>query len=198
DNTRFSEDFSWLRYENGNTLDIKVSVLYDEWNTTQIAAVWTATMDIGQDRANVYGIYGYVKPATETHGAVFVSPMIPEIQRDSVLMLAFNAVDYLSSTGEQDANELRIRLTGGEFEDGATEKVIDLGFYDKSSPLIQTKMWENTQYNFLLHKPAQNPEASTIQVEFITGEELASPRNRLFIDNVRIYTVSQFEPEIKD
>lgn len=197
-NTRFSDDFSWLRYGNGNPLDLNASVLFEGWNPTQIAAGWTAPMGIGQDRAYVYGKNGYVQLGSETHGAVFVSPMIPEIQRDSVLMLAFNAVAYLSSTGEQDANELRIRLTGGEFEDGATEKVIDLGFYDKSSPLIQTKMWENTQYNFLLHKPAQNPEASTIQVEFITGEELASPRNRLFIDNVRIYTVSQFEPEIKD
>lgn len=193
--TRFADDFAWLRYGNGNPLDLTSGVLFEGWNPTQIATGWTAPIAEGQERAYVYGKNGYIQLGAEEHGAAFASPIVPEIQRDSILMLSFNGVAYTSSTGQADANKLTVSLVGGEFEDGASQKVIELGYYDKGSPLINTKMWDNSLYNFVVHKPALNPNASTIQVKFSTGEQIAEPENRVFIDNVRIYRVSQFEPE---
>lgn len=193
--TRFADDFTWLRYGSANPLESATAVLYEGWNPTQIAMGWTTTADPQQDRAYVYGKNGYVQLGTADFGASLASPIIPEIQQDSILMLAFNAVSYVSPEGQRDQNKLTVSLIGGEFDDGTSQRVIELGHYDKSSPLINTKMWDNTLYNFVVHKPALSPHASTIQVIFNTGENATEPSNRLFIDNVRIYRVSQFEPE---
>jgi len=191
---RYVDDFSWLRYGNGNPLDEANGVLLVQWNPTQQQQGWTSTILEGQTQAFVYGKNDYVQIGSEEVGANLLSPIIPSLERDSLLVLTFNAVAFVSESGQLDDNKLTIKLTGGEFEEGEVNQVLDLPHFDKESALLTSKMWENAWFVLEIHKPQSNPKSSTLQIEFINGAGTGAKGNRIFLDNVKLFTKAQFEP----
>src|SRR5690606_23043871 len=111
------------------------------WSTAQKQYGWTSTILEDQDQAFLSGKNGYVLLGSELVGADLYSPIIPSLGRDSVLLLTFDAVSYISREGVMDNNKLTVSLSGGVFEDGSNSRVIELGYYDHLSALLDTKMW---------------------------------------------------------
>lgn len=195
---RYANDFSWLRYGNGNPLQQSNGVLIAQWNPTQLQEGWTSTIMEGQTAAFVYGKNDYVQMGTEAVGANLLSPMISGVERDSLLVLTFNAVSFVSEEGIPDNNKLTVKLTGGEFAGGEVSYVLDIPHFDKESALLTSKMWENTWFMLDIYKPQSNPTSSTMQVEFIGGSGTATPKNRVFLDNVNLYVKAQFEVQDRE
>ncbi|MBD1423279.1 hypothetical protein [Sphingobacterium chuzhouense] len=191
---RYTNDFSWLRYGNGNPQQAN-GVLIAQWNPTQQQQGWTSTILEGQTQAFVYGKNDYVQIGSETTGANLLTPIISGVERDSLLVLTFNAVSFVSEEGEPDNTKLTIKLTGGEFEEGEVSHVLDIPHFDKESALMTSKMWENTWFKLDIRKPQSNPTSSTMQVEFINGAGTGTAKNRVFLDNVKLYTKARFEQE---
>lgn len=194
---RYSNDFSWLRYGNGNPLNQTNTVLISQWNPTQKQEGWTSTSLEGQTTAYVYGMNNYVQIGSDKAGANFLSPFIPSIERDSLLVLSFNAVAFVSQNGEPDGNKLTIKLSGVEFENGEEVHVVDVPHFDKESALLISKMWENTWFKINIIKPESNPTSSRVQIEFISGDGKPIAKNRILLDNVKLYTKAQFEEQKK-
>lgn len=191
--SRFSEDFAWLRYGNGNPLDLVSGVLMDNWSPAQKQYNWTSTVAEGQSQAFVYGKNGYVQLGSDVVGADLFSPIIPGITKDSILLLTFDAVSYISREGMSDGNLLTVNIIGAEFEDGGDSKVVELAHYDYGSALLVTKMWDNSKFSFRINKTKNNPTSSTLQVQFLTNTDIAVAENRVFLDNVAVYTVAEFK-----
>ncbi len=193
--TRFTEDFAWLRYGNGNPLDLLSGVLMDNWSAAQKQYNWKSTIADGQSEAFVYGKNGYVQLGSDMVGADLISPIVPSIAKDSVLLLTFTAVSYISREGVVDGNKLTVKITGAEFEGGGDSRVIELAHFDYGSALVATKMWDNSKFNFRINKTKNNPTSSTLQVQFLTNTDIAVAENRVFLDNVTVYSVEKFEEE---
>ncbi|QBQ41884.1 hypothetical protein E2P86_12255 [Sphingobacterium psychroaquaticum] len=189
--TRIAEEFAWLRYGNGNPLDEGRGTLIGQWTNAQKEYGWTNPGTAATSKT--YGMNGFVQLGSADFGGTLLSAVVPGIEKDSLLLLTFNAVAYTARNGEQDGNKLTIKLKGAEFADGQTSKMVELKYYDHQSALILTKMWEETQAIFALKKPVHNPTASTIQLEFITGDGQEMAKNRLFVDNINLYTTAQFQ-----
>lgn len=196
--TRYANDFSWLRYGDGNPLLQSNGVLIAQWNPTQQQEGWTSTIMEGQTVAFVYGKNDYVQVGAETVGANLLSPMIAGVQGDSLSVLTFNAVAFVSEEGIPDDNKLTIKLTGGEFEDGEVSHILDIPHFDKESALLTSKMWENSWFMLDIYKPQSDPSSSTMQIEFISGGGTATQKNRVFLDNVNLYVKARFEEQDRE
>lgn len=192
---RYTNDFSWLRYGNGNPLQQSNGVRIAQWNPAQLEQGWTSTVMEGQTVAFLYGKNDYVQIGAEEVGANLLSPMISSVERDSLMVLTFNAVAFVSEEGIPDNNKLTIKLTGGEFEGGEISQVLELSHFDKESALLTSKMWEDTWFALEIYKPQANPFSSVVQIEFISGDGTAAQKNRVFLDNVNLYVKAQFEDE---
>lgn len=189
-----NEEFSWLHYGHGNPLLLNEGVLIKDWTPAQKANNWTANVSAEESLAYVYGKDGYVQMGSGLAAANILSPILSGVQNDSLLLLTFNAVGYVSELGVKDQDKLTVKIAGGLFNDGKNNKEITLGYYDYTSALIEQKMWGGSFFKFVIKKSQATPLSSTIQVEFITGDGGVSGHpNRLFIDNVRIFSVEKYE-----
>jgi hypothetical protein len=190
--SRLSEDFLWLKYGNGSPFNESTDVLIDKWSAAQKANQWTSTIPAGIASAQLSGKNGYVKLGSTTTGADLISPNISGLEKDSVLLLTFNAVAFTSLSGEADENKLTIKiLNGGEFDSGSNVVELNLGYYDPQSSLITTNMWNNSFHSFQINKPKLSPNTSTMQIQFLTGDDLHTSKNRIFLDNISLYSVAQ-------
>ena len=183
----FSGDFSWLHYGHGNPLQLDEGVLMDDWNPTQKEYGWLSGMPEGSEKAVIYGKDGYLQLGSDQAGGTLSTPILSGLQNDSLMELTFNAVGFKSMDSGADQSNLTLHISGGTFEDGKTEKVIQVGFIDPESALVATHMWENTAYQFVLRKPADDPYSTTVQVTFIGGTKTPAAHNRIFLDNVRVF-----------
>lgn len=191
---RFSDNFSWLRYGVVNPLDEGREVLMQSWTSTQLANGWTSTVGEDQEAAYVYGRFEHVKLGKDNYGADFISRNIGGIEKDSILVLSFNAVAYAPLFGEPDNNKLTVELQNGcQFEDGTTSQTIALNHFDSKSALVEQNLWNNSFHYLYIKKPETNTVISTIRVRFVTGNSISSPANRIFLDNFNIYSVHEFE-----
>lgn len=190
--TRIAEDFVWLLYGTGNPMDDAGDKLINQWTTNQKQYGWKS-QPIGVDESATFGKNGYVQLGSELVGGNLLSPIIPGIEMDSVLLLTFNAVAYTTRAGDKDGNQLTLKISGLEFETGGQEQVLTLPYYDYQSALIMTNLWKDTHYAFLIKKSAINPTASTMQLQFFNGNPAESAKNRVLLDNVKLYTVAQYE-----
>lgn len=188
----FTENFSWLHYGHGNPLYLDEGVLINDWNPSQKEYGWISDTLQGESTAYLYGKDGYVQLGSDAVGANLSTPIVSGVQGDSLLILTFDAVAFVSEEGVKDDNKLTIEIEGGEFEDGGNQKVIDLSYIDNESALVTTKMWENAFYKFVLAKHQNNPYSTTIQIRFINGDKIASAENRIFLDNIRLFSKAQY------
>lgn len=191
---RFSTDFSWLKYGVVNPLDGSRETLISNWSAAQNGYGWTSTIAEGTAKAYCFGRNGHVKLGTETAGADLITPMFGELGSDSIMLLTFNAVAFVNSSGVKDHNRLTVMLlNGGEFESGGTTATVDLNYYDYASSLLDTRFWDNSLHALYIKKPELNPKSSTMQIRFVTGDGLSATNNRVFIDNVNLFTVYRKE-----
>ncbi|MBL1411024.1 hypothetical protein [Sphingobacterium faecale] len=188
-NTRIEENFSWLKYGTGSPLDLTKATAMTQWTAAQKQVGW-----ISSNTASALGMNGYMLLGTADKGGNLSSSIFPGLEKDSLLLLTFDAVAYVSKTGLKDDNKLTVKLVGAEFEDGQTSKVLTLNYYDYQSALLLNSMWEGGRFEFRVKKPSLNPTASTIQLQFMTGDQQEKAANRLFIDNINLYITEQFTP----
>lgn len=146
--TRLTEDFTWLRYATAHPMDYGRATGIGQWTTTQKQYGWSNPLSA--TLSATAGMNGYVLIGSDKLGGNLLSPIVPGIEKDSLLLLTFNATAFVSKSGEMDANKLTLKLNGAEFADSQTSKVLDLKHYDHESALIVNKMWEGTQYIFQL------------------------------------------------
>lgn len=191
---RFTDNFNWLRYGVLNPLDEGREVLIKDWTTTQLANGWTSTVGEDQSAAYVFGRFEHMKLGTDNYGADLLSRNIGGIERDSILILNFNALAFSPLFGEKDGNKLTIELQNGStFLDNTTSKTIELNYFDSQSALIERNLWNNSFHSFYLKKPDNNTVISTIRVRFTTGKEISTPTNRVLLDNFNIYSVVEYD-----
>lgn len=191
----FSDDFSWLHYGQGNPLRLDEGVLIDEWNPAQKEHGWLSDAGPNGDKAYVYGKDGYIQLGSDEGGGSLSTPILTGVQNDSLMELTFNAVGFVGSDGSPDQNDLTVVLHGGVFDDGSYEKVVKVNPIDPESALIETKMWENTAFRFVVKKPENDRYATTIQITFVGGDRVAFASNRVFLDNVRMFSKEPYQAE---
>jgi len=190
-NTRLKEDFSWLKYGSANPLDASKEEAYEKWTEAQQKMGWESTPAEDFTQIFCYGKNGYVRLGSETGGADIISPYTNGIVNDTVLLLTFDAVAYVSDMGIKDNNKLTVNiLNGGLFADGSTSVSVDLGYYDHTDKNIEKNMWENSRYMFYIKNNETKPLTGDTRMQFVTGEDIATgSRNRLFIDNVNLFVI---------
>ncbi|WP_144062686.1 hypothetical protein [Sphingobacterium paucimobilis] len=188
-NMRVEENFAWLKYGSGSPLDLSKATPMAQWTATQKQIGWTSS-----NTASTLGMNGYMLLGAADQGVNLSSPIYPGLEKDSLLLLTFDAVGYISKAGLKDKDKLTVKLVGAEFENGETSKVVTLAYYDYQSALLLSTMWEGSQFEFVVKKPNLNPTASTIQLQFMTGDQQEESGNRVFIDNINLYITDQFTP----
>ncbi|WP_164108490.1 MULTISPECIES: hypothetical protein [Sphingobacterium] len=187
-NTRIEESFAWLKFGSGSPLDLSKAVPMALWSTAQKQVGWTSS-----NTTSTLGMNGYLLLGTADQGSSLYSPIFPGLEKDSLLLLTFDAVGYVSKEGVKDRTKLTVKLNGAEFEDGKTSKMVTLAHYDYESALLLSNMWEIGRFSFVVKKPSLMPAASTIQLQFQTGDHQEDAANRVFIDNINLYTTDQYK-----
>lgn len=191
---RFNDDFNWLRYGVLNPLDEGREVSIKNWTVAQTENGWTSTVGDSQTEAFVYGRFEHVKLGSAEYGADFLSRNIGGIEKDSLLVISFNAVAYASDFAGNDQNKLLVELQNGcTFMDGSTSVLLDLGYFDAQSALLNKKFWDNSFQALYINKPNTNTLISTIRVKFTTGSAISLAKNRVFLDNFSIYSIKEFK-----
>lgn len=188
-NTRIEENFTWLKYGIGSPLDLSKAIAMTQWTTAQKQIGWTST-----NTGSALGMNGYMLLGTSAKGGDLSSPIFSGLEKDSLLLLTFDAIGYTAKDGQKDANKLTVSLVGAEFADGKSSKLISLDYYDYQSALLTTNMWDKAHFSFVVKKPSLNPAASTIQLQFMTGDHDSNAANRVFVDNINLYITHQFMP----
>lgn len=190
---RFNDNFNWLRYGALNPLDEGREVLIKDWTTAQMANGWTSTVGVDQEVAFLFGRFEHVKLGTDMYGADLISRNIGGIERDSIIILNFNALAYSPLFADKDGNKLTIELQNGcTFLDNTTIKTVDLNYFDSQSALIEQNLWNNSFHSYYLKKPDNNTVISTIRVKFTTGSDISTVSNRIIMDNFNIYSVKEY------
>ena len=190
---RFAETFSWLKYGTFDPFAATREAAIQNWSTAQKQYGWTSSPDAG-GQTYAFGRNEHVKLGSDLTGGDLITPRIGGIEKDSILLLTFNAVAQVSRAGEKDFNKLTVNITeGGDFVSGGRSTVVEAVYLDHQSSMADTKMWDNSLHVLYIKKPDIDPNASTIKIQFNTGEEgqPATP-NRIFIDNVNLHVVHQF------
>lgn len=190
-NLRIDESFTWLKYGTGTPLDLTKANAIGQWSAAQKLYGWT-TANAGTS-SFAYGMNGYVLLGSAVAGGNLFSPVTPGVEKDSLLLLTFNAVNYTNAEGVTDNNKLTVKLVGAEFEDSKTSRLVEVGSYDYQSALLLNNMWDRSLFAFVLKKPSLNPSSSTVQVQFFNGDQTESAGNRVFIDNIKLYSTDQFK-----
>lgn len=189
---RYSEDFSWLFYGGGDPLKVEEGILLGDWAPAQKDKGWTAVSAGGDSEAFVIGKRGYVQIGIAERGASLISPKIIGVQNDSIALLSFDAVSFVNKDGALDGNKLTLKLSDAVFEDGSNEKVLDLGYIDHLSALLNIKMWENNTHALRVFKPNNEDVFPSIQVAFVSGDKIEEEKNRVFLRNVNLFSVSRY------
>ncbi|NDV78737.1 hypothetical protein [Dysgonomonas sp. 511] len=192
-NTRLKEDFTWLRYGTASPFDESKETLIENWTDVQKAYGWKSTTADGNTSAYCYGKSGYVKLGQTFSGADLISPYTNGVIKDTILMLSFDAVAYVSEMGVKDNNTLTVNiLDGGEFVDGTTSKTIDIGYYDHTNRDVPGTMWNDARYHMLIVSRESNLFTGDTRVQFVTGNDITTGTlNRMFIDNVSLYIIDE-------
>lgn len=187
---RIDESFSWLKFGTGTPLDLSKATAIGQWSAAQKLYGWT-TANTGTT-SFTYGMNGYVLLGNALAGGSLSSPITPGVEKDSLLLLTFNAVSYTTAEGEKDNTKLTVKLVGAEFEDSKTSRLVEVTSYDHQSALLLNNMWDASLFTFVLKKPVLNPASSTVQIQFFNGDQTESAGNRIFIDNIKLYSTDQF------
>lgn len=191
--TRFSSDFSWMKY-GSDSPDKLDGTLMDSWSATIKGYGYSSTVINGEDKAYVYGKNGYIMLGDdEGHGADFFTPYVDNLRNDSLLVVSFRAVAYVSKYGIKDNNKFTVEVTGGgeirDFADeGVTSMEIEVPYYDVNDEDYPTSMWDGeTEFLIGVISTDRNPITANTRIRFLAGElGQMETNNRIFIDNMYI------------
>lgn len=190
---RLHDDFTWLKYGTNSPFDTSKETLMKDWSDAQKEYGWQSDIIEGLDNALCYGKNGYLKLGDEFNGANLISPYTNGVITDTVLLLTFNAVAFISEEGIKDNNKLTVDiLDGGLFTDGTNTCNIDLNYYDYADRNLASNMWNNTEYRMYIVNTKKSPFTGDTRVQFKTDEDIAvAGRNRIFIDNVTLFIIDR-------
>lgn len=190
-NTRLYEDFAWLKYGTNSPFDLSKDALISTWTETQVKYGWKSTVPEGVSEALCYGKNGYIRLGDESMGADLISPFTNGIIKDTVVLLTFDAVAFVSELGIKDKNKLTVNiLDGGIFADGTSSASVDLGYYNHTDKNLPVNMWQNARYKFYIKNDEIHPFTGDTRIQFIAGADIVSgAHNRLFIDNINLFIV---------
>lgn len=177
-------------------------ILIKNWTASQTGLGYTSTALNGSDStAWVYSKNGYVKLGSDDgYGADFITPAIPALQNDTLLVVAFNAVrqtgevlpDFQGGTepitpmrvrrraGEApehvDEGKLTVRVEGGGFirdvvsENGTSISFDDIPTYDRTSAGYPGNIFDGTRYLVFIEGTEENPLTVKTRIHFETGD----------------------------
>ncbi len=189
---RLSSDFSWLKYGSSNPFSTAGETHISKWTGTSL--VWTSTDYDESGQTACYGKYGWLYIGNENGTqADIVTPYVNDIQKDSLLMVSFNAVGYSSEDGTPDIAKLRVEVIGGGViqdyaESGRTYIDLDLSNFSVENPeSISTDMWDakTTSYNVFVISTKEKPLSGETRIRFLTQDGNGHP-NRIALDNIYI------------
>ncbi len=188
---RVSQDFTWLTYGNASPFITEGEKPYSGWTDVQKNNGWLTSAP-----AYCFGKNGYLKLGDDQgHGADIVTPFTNDLRADSLLMVSFRAVAYSDISGVSDAKKFTVNiLGGGVFVDtGLTTREVTIGTYTVEGELVAGSMWDASNYLLFIAKTDENPITGNTQIQFIAGD-LNTPgaNNRVFVDNVYIYTLNEY------
>lgn len=188
---RISQAFAWLTYGSADPLLQDGEKSYSGWTAVQKNYNWTTSTP-----EYCFGRNGYVKLGdAEGHGADFITPLTNDLRSDSLLMVSFRAKAYTGADNITDDNTLTVNIVGGgEFIDsGLTTRQIEIGTYTVEDGALSGSMWTKSNYLLFLVSTENNPITSSTQIQFVAGSltEEGSENNRIFLDNIYVYTLNE-------
>lgn len=188
--SRIGTKFDWLEYGSNNPLKGLPGKLIADWTDEEKASGWSSTEFPGNDVAYCYGRDGFVQLGdAKGHAADLITPYEIYLNRDTLLMAAFNAVAYKSAV-EEDAAQLTIEVTGGgEFVDGTKSKTVNVKHMDPDAEDIPISMWNGTYNGYYIISTKDNPITSDTHVRLVADK--VEGNNRIFIDNFNILTIKR-------
>lgn len=173
----------------------------DRWTASQTGLGYTSTVINPADSvAYVYSKDGYIKLGSDDgYGADFITPSIPAIQDDTLLVLSFNAVaqsgatlpDFQGGTepitpmrvrravpsGElTDSTCLTVRVEGGGFirdviaTEGTSITFTDVPAYDTASPGYPGDIFEGARFLVFIEGTERNPISVNTRIHFEAGD----------------------------
>jgi len=188
----FLDNFEWLGYGTSSPFENDKEVLIAKWTENQKIKGWSSSFAEAKDTAFCYGKNGYVRLGTEKIGADLLIPYVSGLSNEKVFLCSFNAVAYTSNIGVKDVSKLTLKIEGGgAFSTGGTTKTIDLGNYDYEDLNLFSSMWNNSAYTCYVVSAEGNTITSNTRIRFITGESISQPAQRVFIDNVALYSIDE-------
>lgn len=193
---RVSQTFTWLTYGNASPLITDGEKAYSGWTAVQKNYNWKTTTE-----NYCFGRNGYVKLGDEQgHGADLITPYVNDMRSDSLLMVSFRAVAYSDAANVQDQGQLTVNiLGGGVFADtGLTTREVQLGTYKVENGTLAESMWLNSNYLLFVVKTDKSPITADTQIQFVSGSltEVGSQNNRIFLDNIYVYTLNELNEDM--
>lgn len=179
------EDFSWLKYDNGNTiLHTSSEKRMDSWTPEETARGWTSTANPVEGSGKtvlLYARYGFVKLGKTTYSGDLISPKLEDVQNQKNLVVTFKAVPYMSKGGTKDANLLKVNVIGpGTISQ--TEFTID-NWPDYQLDPECTEVWKEAK---AIRSFTITGATAETQIRFLGDAFLPAKTNRIFIDDIVI------------
>ena len=220
---RLNCDFSWLggsAEPNAVFKDLPIA----RWTVAQKNYGFTSTVLPGQEQAWVFSKEGYVKLGSDERiGADFITPRLPELMNDTLLVVSFKATvqygdvlpdfsggtepvlplrvhkQHTASEGT-DLNTLTVRVSGGGQLRDAVPSVTfqDIRPYDPASAAYPMDIFDGKNYLVFIEGTENNPITVNTLIHFEAGDQSGAAMeacNRIFIDDLCIYRVSSLLDE---
>lgn len=186
--TRLKENFDWLKTGTDVPYDPTGEKLYSSWTTAQKEVGWTSPVVGENEEAYLYSKKGFVKMGDGIHASQLVTPDLSKMVSDSIALVTFKALAYVSETGEKDGNEIVLSVeNGGRFSDGSKSKIFQAPHYDPDDPALVDNMW--TEATFTAFVVTDDTEVFTPKTAFRFNTP--DGPNRIFIDDVYIYIIDE-------
>lgn len=195
---RISQAFGGFTYGSTNPLVSEGEKPYSGWTAVQKGYNWTTSTE-----AYCFGRNGYMKLGDDAgHGADLITPYVNDMRSDSVLMVSFRAVGYSDENNVQDDNRLTVNILGGGvfYDTGLPTRELEVGTYSVEGGSLTGSMWKDSNYLLFVVKTDKSPITSNTQIQFVAGD-LAQPaprNNRIFLDNIYVYTLNELNGGMLD
>ena len=193
---RLGDDFMWLKYGAAQELpfDTEGERSMSDWPAVQKEYGWTSTVMNAGGKLAAYGRNGHLRLGdAEGNGGDLLTPYATGIQNDSVLLVSFDAVGYVSADGKKDQGKLIVKvLNGGVFRDtNAAEREVALSFYRPGEARLDSTMWIGMRHEYMVVSVPENPITADTQVQFVSPSASGGANNRVFLDNVYLYRLGK-------
>lgn len=192
---RLSQAFDWLKYGSESPYVTEGETPMEKWTATQKSYNYTTTPFAGGEVSYCFGKNGYVKLGDDDgHGADLITPYVDNFRLDSLLMVTFKAVAYVSKDGVKDVNKLTVEvLDGGVIVDeNSTSITIDLPYFDPETEDFTKDLFKDGAYVLFVKSVPGNKISANTRIRFVAGDTKAQApvNNRVMLDYIYIRTIN--------